>query len=266
MPPVNHLQNPTERMALLGGTQFIGPDPVRQLGLRLPFGQFIAALIAGVPIVAPDPLAGDVVPGGVGVFESVLLLIFRAVPADHLLGALLAYRIIYYFGPFAVALALLGSHEVWVHRGPMVRLARLGRTWLSAVTPQAIGVALFGAGAVLLFSGATPAISDRLMWLARFVPLWSLATQTERETRRRASSAEERKEFYDAIVPRLATILEYLNHFPLIGMADDACRLMRLTLSIAEIAPTVELYKGSATVPFSFKETRFIAVHGARKD
>jgi phosphatidylglycerol lysyltransferase len=53
----------------------------------------------------------------------------------------------------------------------MVRLARLGRTWLSAVTPQAIGIAVFGAGAVLLFSGATPAISDRLTWLARFVPL-----------------------------------------------------------------------------------------------
>ena len=70
------------------------------------------------------------VPGGVGVFESVLLLIFHAVPPDHLLGALLAYRIIYYFGPFAVALALLGAHELWVHRGPMVRLGRLGRTWL----------------------------------------------------------------------------------------------------------------------------------------
>jgi phosphatidylglycerol lysyltransferase len=111
------------------------------------------------------------VPGGVGVFESVLLLIFHAVPPDHLLGALLAYRIIYYFGPFAVALALLGAHELWVHRGPMVRLGRLGRTWLSALTPQAIGIAVFGAGAVLLFSGATPAISDRLIWLRHFVPL-----------------------------------------------------------------------------------------------
>jgi phosphatidylglycerol lysyltransferase len=111
------------------------------------------------------------VPGGVGVFESVLLLIFRSVPPDQLLGALLAYRVIYYFGPFSVALALLGAHEIWVHRGPMVRLGRLGRTWVSAVTPQAIGIAVFGAGAVLLFSGATPAISDRLDWLRPFVPL-----------------------------------------------------------------------------------------------
>ena len=96
---------------------------------------------------------------------------FRSVPPDLLLGALLAYRIIYYFAPFAVALALLGGHEVWVHRGPMVRLARLGRTWLSAVTPQASAIAVFGAGAVLLFSGSTPGIGNRLDWMRRFVPL-----------------------------------------------------------------------------------------------
>ncbi len=111
------------------------------------------------------------VPGGVGVFESVFLLLFRSAPPDQLLGALLAYRVIYYFGPFAAALTLLGAHELWVHRGPMVRFGRLGRSWISAVTPQAIGIAVFGAGAVLLFSGSTPAINDRLDWLRRFVPL-----------------------------------------------------------------------------------------------
>jgi phosphatidylglycerol lysyltransferase len=45
------------------------------------------------------------------------------------------------------------------------------RTWLNALTPQAIGVMVFGAGAVLVFSGATPAINDRLDWLRHFVPL-----------------------------------------------------------------------------------------------
>lgn len=144
------------------GVLYVLLPPQAAIGFAQFAGLYLLAISAGIV---------SNVPGGVGVFESVLLLIFRAVPADQLLGALLAYRIIYYFGPFAVALALLGSHEIWVHRGPMVRLGRLGRTWLSAVTPQAIGIAVFGAGAVLLFSGATPAISDRLMWLARFVPL-----------------------------------------------------------------------------------------------
>jgi len=109
------------------------------------------------------------VPGGVGVFESVLLLLFRTVPADQLLGALLAYRIIYYLVPFAVALALLGAHELWAHRGPMVRMAQLGRTWLRTVTPQASALAVFGAGAILLLSGSRP--GHRLAQLRHVVPL-----------------------------------------------------------------------------------------------
>jgi len=129
------------------------------------------AAFASLYLIATSAGVISNVPGGVGVFESVFLLLLHGAPADQLLGALLAYRLIYYFGPFSVAIALLGAHEVWVHRGPMVRFGRLGRTWLSAVTPQAIGIAVFGAGAVLLFSGATPAISDRLDWLRRFVPL-----------------------------------------------------------------------------------------------
>jgi phosphatidylglycerol lysyltransferase len=60
---------------------------------------------------------------------------------------------------------------VWIHRAPVVRLARLLRTFLTAVTPQAIAVAVFLAGAVLLFSGATPALGTRLAMLRNFVPL-----------------------------------------------------------------------------------------------
>jgi phosphatidylglycerol lysyltransferase len=123
---------------------------------------FIIAIAAGII---------SNVPGGVGVFESVLLILFHGVPGDALLGALLAYRIIYYLIPFAVALTLLGAHELWAHRGPMVRIGELGRTWLSTVTPQASAVAVFGAGAVLLFSGATPSMSARALVLHHFVPL-----------------------------------------------------------------------------------------------
>ena len=85
--------------------------------------------------------------------KAVLVLLFRTVPADQLLGSLLAYRIIYYFVPFGVALCLLGAHELWMHRGPMVRVGQLARTWLGAMTPQASAIAVFGAGAVLLLVG-----------------------------------------------------------------------------------------------------------------
>ena len=132
----------------------------------LSFGAF-----AGVYLIAIAAGVISNVPGGIGVFETVLLLLVRSVPQDRLLGALVAYRAIYYFLPFGIALALLGAHELWVHRGPAVRLARLGRTFLIAVTPQAIAIAVFVAGAVLLFSGATPALHSRLDLLHTFVPL-----------------------------------------------------------------------------------------------
>jgi phosphatidylglycerol lysyltransferase len=130
------------------------------------FGAF-----AGVYLIAIAAGVISNVPGGIGVFETVLLLLLPAVPKDLLLGALVAYRVIYYFTPFGLALALLGAHELWAHRGPVVRWVRLGRTFLIAVTPQAIAIAVFVAGAVLLFSGATPGLGNRLELLRGFVPL-----------------------------------------------------------------------------------------------
>lgn len=126
---------------------------------------------AGVYLLALAAGAVSNVPGGIGVFEFVLLLLMPAVPKDRLLGALIAYRAIYYFAPFAIALVLLGAHEVWIHRAPVVRFARVVRAFVTAVTPQAIAIAVFLAGAVLLFSGATPGLGDRLMLLRNFVPL-----------------------------------------------------------------------------------------------
>src|SRR6202789_4493545 len=111
------------------------------------------------------------VPGGIGVFEFVLLLLMPSVPEDRLIGALIAYRAIYYFAPFGIALVLVGAHEVWIHRAPVVRFARVARAFLTAVTPQAIAMAVFLAGAVLLFSGATPGLGDRLALLRNVVPL-----------------------------------------------------------------------------------------------
>jgi phosphatidylglycerol lysyltransferase len=135
-------------------------------GAAISFGAF-----AGVYLIAIATGVISNVPGGIGVFEAVLLLLLPAVPQDRLLGALVAYRAIYYFAPFALALTLLGAHELWVHRGPAVRLVRVVRTFLTAVTPQAIAIAVFLAGAVLLFSGATPGLGNRLDLLRDFVPL-----------------------------------------------------------------------------------------------
>ncbi len=133
-----------------------------QIGFLSFAGVYLLGIAAGII---------STVPGGVGVFESVLLLLLSAAPRDRLLGALLAYRAIYYLVPFALALTLLAWHEVRAPSGPMVRITQLARTWLIAVAPQAIAIAVFCAGAVLLFSGATPGLTQRLALLRELVPL-----------------------------------------------------------------------------------------------
>jgi len=149
-------------LLIAAGVLYVLLPPQATIGFAAFAGVYLIAIAAGII---------SNVPGGIGVFETVLLLLLRSVPPDRLLGALVVYRSIYYFGPFGVALVLLGLHEIWVHRGPVVRFARLGRGWLTAVTPQASALAVFGAGAVLVLSGATPGLGNRLELLRGIIPL-----------------------------------------------------------------------------------------------
>lgn len=72
------------------------------------FGIYLLAQIAGIV---------SNVPGGLGIFETVmLLLISPPVAANDLFGALLAYRVIYYFLPLGIAIVLLGLYELKVSR------------------------------------------------------------------------------------------------------------------------------------------------------
>ena len=68
------------------------------------FGSYLLAQIAGII---------SNVPGGLGVFETVLLLLISPpIASDKLLGALLVYRIVYYFLPLLVGAGLLGFYEL----------------------------------------------------------------------------------------------------------------------------------------------------------
>ncbi|MDZ8187927.1 MAG: lysylphosphatidylglycerol synthase domain-containing protein [Nostoc sp. ChiSLP02] len=67
-------------------------------------GIYLLAMFAGVV---------SNVPGGLGVFETVMLLLLSSkISAAVVLGSLLAYRGIYYFLPLLVAAGLLGIYEV----------------------------------------------------------------------------------------------------------------------------------------------------------
>jgi phosphatidylglycerol lysyltransferase len=112
------------------------------------------------------------VPGGLGVFESVLMLLLTpyAVPAA-VLGTLVAYRLIYYVAPLALAAALLVGNEVMQRSETVRRLGAVVSELLPDVIPQVLAVLTFIGGVVLLISGATPTAPSRLVWMRDLVPL-----------------------------------------------------------------------------------------------
>ncbi|HEX6964446.1 MAG TPA: bifunctional lysylphosphatidylglycerol flippase/synthetase MprF [Gemmatimonadaceae bacterium] len=78
---------------------------------------------------------------------------------------------IHYFVPSIIgAIVFLVVFFLW-KRDPIVRLARISGQWGAVIVPRVLAVTTFLAGAILLFSGATPAVGNRLHWLDSFLPL-----------------------------------------------------------------------------------------------
>jgi phosphatidylglycerol lysyltransferase len=136
-------------------------------GTRLSFGAFF-----GIYLLAQIAAVASQVPGGLGVFEGLMVVLLApTVPAVVALGALLAFRVVYYVVPLAAAAALLAAHELFERREGVRRVARVFGKWVPGVVPQLLAVTCFLGGAILLFSGATPAARWRLASLRSLIPL-----------------------------------------------------------------------------------------------
>ena len=126
-----------------------------------PFGAFVLvyllALAAGVL---------SHVPGGVGVFEAILLAAFAdQIGAAPLAAALLLYRIIYVVLPLLVACVVLLINE-----GRRFFFARQAIRVASGLAAPVLALLVFLSGVVLLFSGATPEIDTRLRHMGFLIP------------------------------------------------------------------------------------------------
>jgi len=112
------------------------------------------------------------VPGGLGVFESVVVLLLgEHAPPPAVVAALLAFRLVYYLIPLGVAAGILAVHELLERRTHVARVTHALGMWTTGVLPWMFAITTFTAGAILLFSGATPAEASRLAWLRRVMPL-----------------------------------------------------------------------------------------------
>jgi phosphatidylglycerol lysyltransferase len=112
------------------------------------------------------------VPGGLGVFESVMLLLLASeVPAAAVMGSLMAYRVIFYLLPLGAAMLLLAIYEVRHKTEEMKRVAAVVTRWVPDVAPRLLSLATFLGGAILFLSGATPGVTGREAWLMHVLPL-----------------------------------------------------------------------------------------------
>lgn len=134
------------------------------IGMSYP--QFLGVfLLASIAVVLTH------VPGGVGVFELVILTLTASTAKDDVVAALLIFRVIYYLLPLMAAIVLLGGQEYRAHREHVDPVAKQAIQIAASILPTLLAFAAFLAGVVLLLSGNTPGIGDRITTLKHYIPL-----------------------------------------------------------------------------------------------
>jgi phosphatidylglycerol lysyltransferase len=126
-------------------------------------GVFLLAQLAGL---------ASQIPGGLGVFESVVVVLLSPImPASEIVGSLLVYRGMYYILPLLIAALLLGAQELTARKEAIQKWGRVAVRGASVLLPNVLALTTFLGGVILLFSGSTPAEKIRFEWVKEFIPL-----------------------------------------------------------------------------------------------
>jgi hypothetical protein len=79
--------------------------------------------------------------------------------------------------------------------------------------------------------------------LEPFARRWCLASERERYARRLASSMDEMRALYAAVLPRVEAAFAYCDRWPLDALPDDAQRLLQLLHSFVMVSFPVEVWR-----------------------
>ena len=137
--------------------------PASGLSFLALLGAFVTAQLFGL---------ASHVPGGVGVFEGLMVVLLKPfLDSATVLPALLVYRVVYYLLPLAVALLLLVADELHQRRAQAARMSELLGRMTEQLAPRLVALFTFLSGVMLLVSGAAPPAAGRLAMLERVLPL-----------------------------------------------------------------------------------------------
>ena len=149
-------------LAFTGGVLWVLLPHSVDIGYLSFLGIFATAIAAGLVTHLP---------GGIGVFEAIVLLAVPESRPDALLGSLLAYRIVYYLTPLAAAALIFAGEELGAQLARLESVRRRAAAFVAPVVPSVAGALTFVAGTILLVAGATPELDTRLAPLNRLLPL-----------------------------------------------------------------------------------------------
>lgn len=131
--------------------------------LDITFLQFLPSyLMAQVAVVLTH------VPGGVGVFELVILHLTHTPREQVVVAAVLCFRVIYFILPLLAAAVLLAIYEAQARKDSLRDTGR----WLSVLSHSIASWAAFGAGVILLVSTVLPTAPAVREILSSYVPLY----------------------------------------------------------------------------------------------
>ncbi|HEY6530299.1 MAG TPA: bifunctional lysylphosphatidylglycerol flippase/synthetase MprF [Cellvibrionaceae bacterium] len=145
---------------------FLTPD--NYLPSMLHLSAYLAALAAGV---------AGLTPGGLGVFEGAYWLLLVDYHSAHLIAAVIGYRLMYHIIPLCMSGLFLLVYEwrtVYSSRKSVQQFLRYAHMPLAIVHysfPKILSLLLLMSGLILLVSGNTSAMDDRLEVLMDFIGL-----------------------------------------------------------------------------------------------
>ncbi len=82
-----------------------------------------------------------------------------------------------------------------------------------------------------------PRFADLQPWVAA----WALPNERERYFKLHSVDIDELRAFYDAMMPRMDGVLDYLNGFDARSMPEDVTCLFQLAMTFAETAHPIDL-------------------------
>ncbi len=106
------------------------------------------------------------IPGGVGIFELIIIHMTDTPHEQMVFAAVLIFRIIYYILPLLVAAVLLAIYEFQQRKNLLHDAGR----WLSVLSPIIASYLTFLAGLILLVSSTLPSKMSDIRWVAAFLP------------------------------------------------------------------------------------------------